>query len=186
MRMLAGFALGEGLAVGDNPMITYPMSHHEGLMKETVDFSSRHVLEGSIQFTALVVDPSGTILGHGVNRVQELIDPTAHAEIEAIRNACGIHGMTHLLGASLYASGEPCPMCYLSIVSAGISRVFFAVDRDESAEFGFDYRSTYRLLAKDPRTWSRPVTTKLVVEGGARPFLEFHTAKCSHGGVSRP
>lgn len=143
------------------------------LMEEAVAFSVDHVHEGGIPFTAFVVDEAGVILGRGVNRVREHHDPTAHAEVEAIRDACRAHGTTHLHGATLLASGEPCAMCYMSALYAGISQVFFAVDRDEAAAHGFDYRGTYRLFADDPQTWRSPAVSKLAVPDGLRPFLAF-------------
>ncbi|MGP3713531.1 nucleoside deaminase [Brucella sp. RRSP16] len=133
-----------------------------------------HVHEGGIPFTAFVVDHNGQILGRGVNRVRAHHDPTAHAEVEAIRDACRTHGTTHLTGATLLASGEPCAMCYMSARSAGISQVFFAVDRDEAATHGFDYRGSYRLFVDDPQTWQSPTVSKLAVSRGLKPFLAFH------------
>jgi guanine deaminase len=143
------------------------------LMEEAVAFSMEHVQEGGIPFTAFVVDHNGRILGRGVNRVRAHHDPTAHAEVEAIRDACRTHGTTHLTGATLLASGEPCSMCYMSARIAGISQVFFAVDRDEAAAHGFDYRGSYHLFANDPQTWLSPEVSKLAVSEGLHPFLAF-------------
>ena len=107
------------------------------------------------------------------NRQLTLNDPTAHAEVEAIRDACRTHGATHLRGATLLASGEPCAMCYMSALYAGISQVFFAADRDEVAAHGFDYRGAYHVFADDPQTWRSPAVAKFPVSGGLRPFTEF-------------
>lgn len=145
------------------------------LMEEAVALSTEHVYDGGIPFTAFVVDASGTILGRGVNRVHKHHDPTAHAEVEAIRNACRAHGASYLHGATLLASGEPCALCYMSALYAGISQVFFAVDRDEAAAHGFDYRGTYTVFASDPRNWQSPVVRKLPVPAGLRPFLAFRS-----------
>jgi guanine deaminase len=154
------------------------------LMDEVLAFSLSHVHEGGLPFAALVADQNGTILGRGVNRVRERHDPTAHAEVEAIRNACRTHGTPNLSGATLLASGEPCAMCYMSARFAGIAHVIFAADRDEAAEQGFDYRSTYRLFAEDPRHWKTPATEKLTVSRRLEPFLSFrarpHTRQNDH------
>lgn len=147
------------------------------LMTEAVAFSEAHVHEGGIPFTALVTDAAGNILGRGVNRVRAHHDPTAHAEVEAIRDACRTHGTPYLKGAILLASGEPCAMCYMSALYAGIAQVFFAVDRDEAAAHGFDYRGTYALFAEDPRTWRFPAVRKLPVPDGLRPFVDFHSVR---------
>lgn len=143
------------------------------LMGEAVAYSMAHVLEGGIPFSAFVVDEKGNILGQGVNRVREHSDPTAHAETEAIRDACRTHRTPHLRGLTLLASGEPCAMCYMNVLNSGVSRVFFAVDRDEAAAHGFDYRRTYTLFASDPRNWAFLDVRKLTVPDGMSPFRVF-------------
>ncbi len=145
------------------------------LMEEAVAFSVDHVRDGGIPFTAFVVDRNGEILGRGVNRVQEHHDPTAHAEVEAIRDACRSHGTVHLHGATLLASGEPCALCYMSALYAGVSRILFAADRDEAAAYGFDYRGTYRLFSDDPQSWRSPVVCKLAVAERLHPFQAFRS-----------
>lgn len=145
------------------------------LMQEAVTFSKAHVHQGGIPFAALVVDANGKTLGCGVNRVREHHDPTAHAEVEAIRDACRSHGTPYLQGTTLLASGEPCAMCYVTALYAGISQVFFAVDRDEAAEHGFDYRGSYALFGRDPLRWRSPMVRKLAVPDGLRPFLDFRS-----------
>ncbi|WP_460087466.1 nucleoside deaminase [Roseibium sp. LAB1] len=145
------------------------------LMEAAVAFSVDHVHNGGIPFTAFVVDRDGTIIGRGVNRVRDQHDPTAHAEVEAIRDACRARGTPHLHGAILLASGEPCAMCYMSALYAGISQVFFAADRDEAATHGFDYRDAYGLFAQDPLSWRTPHVARLSVPDALRPFLDFGT-----------
>ncbi|MCM2506045.1 nucleoside deaminase [Aureimonas altamirensis] len=154
-----------------------PSNRLAQLMSEAVSFSTEHVHAGGIPFTAFVVDAAGNILGRGVNRVREHHDPTAHAEVEAIRDACRTNGTPHLHGATLLASGEPCAMCYMSAFYAGISQVLFAADRDEAAAHGFDYRGSYALFADDPRNWRSPAVGKLAVPEELIPFTEFHAAR---------
>ncbi|MDF3839988.1 nucleoside deaminase [Cupriavidus basilensis] len=144
-------------------------------MNEAVAYSVEHVHNGGIPFTAFVVDATGAVLGRGVNRVREHHDPTAHAEVEAIRDACRATGRPHLHGMTLLASGEPCAMCYLSALFAGISHVLFAVDRDEAARYGFDYRGTYTVFASDPSAWHSPTVHKLSIPDGLVPFLAFRS-----------
>lgn len=150
-------------------------SRYQKLMEETVAFSTDHVHRGGIPFTALVIDGNGNILGRGVNRVRESHDPTAHAEVEAIRDACRTQGTFNLSGATLLASGEPCAMCYMSARFAGISRVVFAADRNEAAALGFDYRGTYRLFADDPLHWETPAAEKLPIRERLEPFQAFRS-----------
>ena len=156
-------------------MCTGTAPRFEKLMEEVVAFSMDHVHQGGIPFTALVVDPNGLVLGRGVNRVRENHDPTAHAEVEAIRDACRTHGISTLSGATLLASGEPCAMCYICARSAGVAKVFFAADRNEAAEYGFDYRSTYRAFSGDPLSWSIPTAKRLPVSNQLGPFRAFHS-----------
>ncbi len=137
------------------------------LMTEVVAYSIDHVHAGGIPFTAVVTDASGTVLGRGVNRVLEHHDPTAHAEVEAIRDACRTIGAHNLSGTTLLASGEPCAMCYLNALYAGISEIIYAVDRNDAARAGFDYRNTYRMLANFPDQWPmkvRQYTTSQALE----------------------
>lgn len=143
------------------------------LMRETIAISSTHVHRGGIPFAALVVGAEGNVLGRGVNRVREQLDPTAHAEIDAIRDACRRHHLTHLHGATLLASAEPCAMCYLNALHAGISQVLFAADRDEAAAHGFDYRGGYAGFANDPTGWPSLAAGKLAVPAALEPFTAF-------------
>jgi len=88
-------------------------------------------------FAALVVK-DGAVIATGVNRVTSSNDPTAHAEIVAIREACRVLGHFQLTGCEIYASCEPCPMCLGAIYWARPARVFFAGTRADAAAAGFD------------------------------------------------
>lgn len=139
------------------------------LMNHAVDLAEENVAAGGIPFAALVVDGAGKIVGQGVNTVAKTIDPTAHAEIVAIRDACSHIRSPRLAGYALIASGEPCAMCALTAMWCGIGQVFFAVDRDGAARCGFDYRNGYRLLAHDPLNPAISLTPH-AVDGSWRPF----------------
>ncbi|WP_205319951.1 nucleoside deaminase [Notoacmeibacter marinus] len=154
-----------------------PSARFSSLMEDTVAYALEHVRGGGIPFSAFVIAPDGKMLGRGVNRVREHCDPTAHAEVEAIRDACRTHETPYLRGATLLASGEPCAMCYTSALYAGISRVLFAVDRDEAAAHGFDYRGGYTLFETDPCRWSSPTAGKLAVPEGLAPFAAFGSSR---------
>jgi tRNA(Arg) A34 adenosine deaminase TadA len=88
-------------------------------------------------FGAVVVR-DGEIVGRGNNRVTSTSDPTAHAEIVAIRDACKRLGTFRLSGCDLYASCEPCPMCAAALYWAHVDRLFYAACRAEAAKAGFD------------------------------------------------
>jgi tRNA(Arg) A34 adenosine deaminase TadA len=100
-------------------------------------------------FGAVVVK-AGRVIGRGWNRVVEDADPTAHAEVVAIREACR-RLRTHVLaGCTLYASCEPCPLCLAALYWARIDRVVFACNRRDAAAAGFDDERIYREAAKPP------------------------------------
>ena len=84
-----------------------------------------------------VVYKDGRVVGKGVNRVVGNNDPTAHAEIEAIRDACAYLRAFDLSGCELYATGYPCPMCMAAIIWANIKRVYYSCDYEDASRIGF-------------------------------------------------
>lgn len=114
------------------------------LMTRAVDFCTAHVEAGGLPFVGVVVNADGVaISGFGVNRVAETGDPMAHAEVVAIREAMAGSDLTTLAGCTLLATGEPCGLCYRYAIERGIDAILVAIDRDEVAGFGFDYRASY-------------------------------------------
>jgi len=98
-------------------------------------------------FGAVVVK-NGAIVAEGSNQVTFTNDPTAHAEMLAIRNACRTLGVLDLEGCEIYTSCEPCPMCLGAIYWARLSRVYFANSDADASKFGFDDSLIYRELAQ--------------------------------------
>ena len=96
-------------------------------------------------FGAVIVR-NGRVLGEGSNQVLKSHDPTAHAEVVAIRAACAVTGHFHLDGATLYSSCEPCPMCLSAAHWAHIDRVVFGAGRDDAAAIGFIDADLYELF----------------------------------------
>jgi tRNA(Arg) A34 adenosine deaminase TadA len=96
-------------------------------------------------FGAVVVS-GGRVLGEGNNRVLGTCDPTAHAEVTAIRQACAEAGTFHLTDATLYTSCEPCPMCLFATHWARIPRIVYAAGRGDAAEIGFSDAEQYQYL----------------------------------------
>jgi tRNA(Arg) A34 adenosine deaminase TadA len=117
------------------------MSRAVELAKQSVDGNAGG------PFGAVVVR-NGEIIGEGNNRVTSTNDPTAHAEIVAIREACQTLGTFQLDGCTIYTSCEPCPMCLGAIYWARPERVFFACTRTDAAEIGFDDDFIYTELEK--------------------------------------
>ncbi|GAA4957831.1 tRNA(Arg) A34 adenosine deaminase TadA [Nonomuraea thailandensis] len=139
------------------------------LLAQAVSLATAEVHAGGIPFAGLVVDGTGAVLGSGVNRVRAHRDPTAHAEIVALRAAARDHGPHALAGATLLASGEPCPLCYVTALWSGIGRIVFAADRHAAAAAGFDYASSYDLFAVPVEQW-RLSPLHLPVDGAREPF----------------
>jgi tRNA(Arg) A34 adenosine deaminase TadA len=91
----------------------------------------------------------GTIIGRGANHVTSLNDPTAHAEIMAIRDACQHLGTFQLKGCTLYTSCEPCPMCLGAIYWARPDALYFANSKEDAAAIHFDDHFIYQELEKE-------------------------------------
>lgn len=114
-------------------------------MSEAVRMARESAGNGGGPFGAIIV-LKGEIVGRGVNRVTASHDPTAHAEVEAIRDA-GRNLKSHSMpGAELYASCEPCPMCLAACYWAGIERVYYSATTGQAAKAGFDDAFIYREL----------------------------------------
>jgi|SRR5690606_16441851 guanine deaminase len=144
---------------------------HRHLLKQAVDMACENVRSGrGGPFAALIV-LDGEVIGRGVNEVTALNDPTAHAEIQAIREACRRLQRSRLDGAILYASGEPCPMCTAAIYWAGIQSVYVACSKRELLEAGYpDGLARYHQdIRKPPEKRSIPFHT-IPVEGYLEPF----------------
>ena len=96
-------------------------------------------------FGALVVK-DGKLVGTGVNQVLGTNDPTAHAEIVAIRNACQFLGTYDLSGCELYATGYPCPMCMSAIIWANIKKVYYSADYKDAEDIGFRDNHIFKFI----------------------------------------
>jgi guanine deaminase len=138
-------------------------------LARAVELATLNVADGGGPFGALVVSADGTVIGEGQNRVTRDLDPSAHAEVQAIRAACRTVGDFALPGATLYTSCEPCPMCMATTLWARIDRVFFAADRHDAARGGFDDRDFYDLFSRDRATWDVRVHT-LRLPNSEEPF----------------
>lgn len=135
-----------------------------------IDLAVANVTEGGGPFGAVVVR-EGIAVAQGQNRVTRDLDPTAHAEVEAIRAAGRALGDFTLVGCTLYASCEPCPLCVSASLWARLDRVVFAADRDDAARGGFDDRAFYDLFAQDRATWPTVVERGVDIGAGATaPF----------------
>ncbi|WP_245953564.1 nucleoside deaminase [Arthrobacter silvisoli] len=144
----------------------------QNVMDEAVRKCLAHVQAGGLPFVGVVVDGAEVISGFGVNRVRETRDHTAHAEVVAMRDAMASRGRTELSGATLLATGEPCGLCYRFALDHGIESIHVAVDRDEAAAWGFDYRASYPAFGISD-TRRAEVYHHLPTEHGLEPFARY-------------
>ena len=128
------------------------MSTDAEWIARTIELAVENVAAGGGPFGALIVR-DGALLAEGQNRVTANLDPTAHAEVVAIRAACQAVGDFSLAGATLYTSCEPCPLCLSAALWARVDRVVFAADRHDAARGGFDDREFYELFARPRSEW---------------------------------
>ena len=136
-------------------------------LERAVALAVANVAEGGGPFGAVVVMPDGRSFD-GVNRVTRDNDPTAHAEVVAIRGAASATGDYDLHGAVLYASCEPCPLCLAAALWARVGAVHFAADRHDAAAAGFDDAVFYEYF--DGADRSLMPVAHVDVAGSGRPF----------------
>ncbi|MBR2958367.1 MAG: nucleoside deaminase [Bacteroidales bacterium] len=105
-------------------------------MRRAIALADESVRRGGGPFGAVIVK-DGVIIAEGSNSVTILNDPTAHAEVSAIREACRRLGTFHLDDCTIYTSCEPCPMCLGAIYWAGIKQIFYGNTRKDAADIGF-------------------------------------------------
>ncbi len=119
------------------------------LMRAAVDEAAAGLAAGDGGPFGAVVTRDGVVIARGHNQVVGLNDPSAHAEVQAIRAACRALGTFDLSGCEIYATCEPCPMCFSAIHWARLDRVHFGASRGDAADIGFDDAAIYDVLAGD-------------------------------------
>ena len=140
------------------------MSYSETFLREAIRLSREKMEAGEGGPFGAVVVKDGQIVGRGWNRVTSANDPTAHAEVEAIREACSNLKTFSLSGCELYASCEPCPMCLSAIYWARIDTLYFAATHHDAAAAGFDDALLYQEVSKDWKTRILPAEQHLQKE----------------------
>ena len=128
----------------------------ESSLRRVVDIAVDNVAAGGGPFAALIVR-GDEVVAEGVNRVTRDLDPTAHAEVVAIRAACRVIDNFSLTGCVLVASCEPCPLCLAAALWARVDEVVYVADRDDAAAAGFDDRAFYDLFDQPRSGWPTPV-----------------------------
>lgn len=137
-------------------------------LRRALALATESATSGGGPFGAVVVK-DGAVIATGTNGVVAGCDPTAHAEVAAIRAACDALGTHVLTGCTLFSSCEPCPMCLGAIYWARLDRLVFAADRAAAAAAGFDDARLYDELPKEPAARSLATECRLGPEGHA-PF----------------
>jgi len=113
-------------------------------MKMAIDLAAKNVESGNGGPFGAVIVKDGKIVATGVNTVTTSNDPTAHAEVNAIRNACAKLDNFQLDGCEIYSSCEPCPMCLGAIYWARADKLYFAATKEDAADAGFDDSFIYQ------------------------------------------
>ena len=117
-------------------------------MREAISLSHEKMMAGAGGPFGAIIVLSGKVIGRGWNQVTSANDPTAHAEVVAIRDACQHLSSFNLEGAILYTSCEPCPMCLCATYWARIEKIYYANTRQDAASIGFDDEIFYQEISK--------------------------------------
>src|SRR5690554_5080017 len=144
----------------------------KSFMKMAIDLSREGMEAGKGGPFGCIIIKDGQVVGKGCNSVSSTNDPTAHAEIVAIKDACKNLGTFQLQGCEIYTSCEPCPMCLGAIYWARPDRVFYANDRKDAAAAGFDDDFIYRELNVSPENRKIPML-KFQLEEASQVFKEW-------------
>ena len=145
---------------------------HATFMRRAVRLSAERMREGAGGPFGAIIVRDGEVIAEGWNRVTSENDPTAHAEVTAIRAACEALSAFSLAGCDIYTSCEPCPMCLAAIYWARIDRIFFANTREDAAAIGFDDELIYGEISKPIDDRIIP-TVKLPLPEAAAVFAEW-------------
>ena len=157
------------------------MENQKKFMREAIRLSIENVQSGNGGPFGTVIVKNGKIIAFGVNKVTQSSDPTAHAEIVAIRSACETLGTFQLVGCEIYCSCEPCPMCLGAIYWARPDRIYFANTREDAADINFDDNFIYNELDVSISQRKLP-TTQLLRDEAQMAFTQWResTAKTEY------
>ena len=143
---------------------------HEGFLQQAIELATDNVhLDRGGPYGAVIVK-NNQVIAATSNKVIAHTDPTAHAEILAIRQACQTLGDHQLTDCILYSSCEPCPMCMGAIYWARLEQVFFASSRQDAAVAGFDDAFIYNEINTHPNQRHIPMQL-LAIETAKKPFI---------------
>ena len=141
-------------------------------MARAIQLSLENVRSGRGGPFGAVVVKNGAIIGEGTNQVTSINDPTAHAEMLAVREACKRLGAFSLAGGEIYTSCEPCPMCLGAIYWAHLARIYFANGAEDASKIGFDDSLIYREIAQ-PQSQRKIPMIQLMRDEALAAFREW-------------
>lgn len=148
------------------------MNIHQAFMQEAIQLAYEGMRNGEGGPFGAIVVKNGEIIGKGNNKVAVTNDPTAHAEVVAIREACRHLNHFQLEGCTLYTSCEPCPMCLGAIYWARPKQVYFACTREDAANIGFDDHFIYEEMEMPLQERKIPAV-QLLREEALKAFAEW-------------
>ncbi len=153
-------------------------NNKEYFMQKAIELASENVKNGNGGPFGAVIVKNGEIIATGVNNVTSFNDPTAHAEVTAIRNACAKLQSFQLDDCEIYSSCEPCPMCLGAIYWARPKALYFAADKNDAAEVGFDDSFIYDEIKLDYS--KRSILTEVVgLKNKNQPFIDWKNSELS-------
>jgi guanine deaminase len=141
-------------------------------MWEAIRLSQQNIRDGKGGPFACVIVKDGKVIARGTNLVTSINDPTAHAEVVAIREACKTLGTFQLNGCEIYTSCEPCPMCLGALYWARVDKIYYANSRIDAASIGFDDLFLYQEIPKNINDRKIP-TKQLMREEALAVFREW-------------
>lgn len=157
LNMVGAILARQGLAApASSPALPSVGIKPQEYMRRAIDLSRDRMQSGYGGPFGAVVVKDGQIVGEGWNAVTSSNDPTAHAEVMAIRNACRALGTFSLQGCEIYTSCEPCPMCLSAIYWARLDKIWFANTHEDAAAIDFDDSFIYEQIAQPPQARSIP------------------------------
>ncbi|HQT43439.1 MAG TPA: nucleoside deaminase [Halothiobacillus sp.] len=149
-----------------------PSEQEQKFMRQAIALSREKMVAGFGGPFGAVITKNGGVVAVGFNQVTSTNDPTAHAEVSAIRQACQTLNTFDLAGCEIYTSCEPCPMCLSAIYWARLDKIYYANSRQDAADIGFDDAFLYDEIPKDIK--ARSITTIRILPNEAiLPFEEW-------------
>ncbi|MFC0530433.1 nucleoside deaminase [Phytohabitans kaempferiae] len=160
------------------------MTGVEELAARAVRLALDNAAVGQLPFGALVVR-DGAVLATGVNTALHDRDPSAHAEVTAVRAACALVGQVHVSGAIVVSSCEPCAICHAVAATAGVERIYYAAAKEEVPDLGYPAPDVHgELLVRMQRLFREAAPDQIVhvpTEGAGEPFRRYLEVRRSRG-----